>query len=182
MQKSCNISGRTFIKGNDSMNNKRKEFEWPPKIKITYKIEPQKIEFIEYELNTYFYWNEPAVHTEIYRVERKGRLLKKEIFRERQTWQEEVKQIEKEIESSKVIVFFQDIADFLAPGTMILELFADDSEGVVKFHFSDGHVEEYDRGLAHESLSLKYLSRLVESFVDDQELIDWKEDIKPTYE
>ena len=33
------------------MKNKKKDFEWPPKIKITYKIEPQKIEFIEYELN-----------------------------------------------------------------------------------------------------------------------------------
>lgn len=164
------------------MKNKKKDFERPPKIKITYKIEPQKIEFIEYELNTHLYWNEPAVHTEFYKVERKGRLLKKEIFRERNNWNEEVKQIEKEIESSKVIVFFQDIADFLAPGTMILELFADDSEGVVKFHFSDGHVEEYDRGLAHKSLSLKYLSELIVSFVNNQELVDWKEDIKPTYE
>lgn len=164
------------------MKNKRKEIEWPPKIQITYKIDPEKIDFIEYEHNTYFYWNEPAVHTSIYRIDKKGLLLKKDIFRERETWKEEVKKIEREIEYSKVNDFFHNIAEFLAPGTMILEMFADDSEGEVKIHFSDGHIEQYDRGLAYKSLSLKHLSQLIISFVDNQEFIEWKEEIKPTEE
>lgn len=164
------------------MKDKRKEIEWPPKIQITYKIDPEMIGFIEYEHNTYFYWNEPAVHTSIYRIDKKGLLSKKDIFRERETWKEEVKKLEGEIEYSKVNEFFHNLAEFLAPGTMILEMFSDDSEGEVKIHFSDGHIEQYDRGLAYRSLSLKYLSQLIVSFVENQEIIEWKEDIKPTEE
>lgn len=104
----------------------------------------------------------------------------KDIFRERETWKEEVKQVEKKIEYSKINEFFHNMAEFLTPGTMILEMFTDDSEGVVKFHFSDGHIEQYDRGLTYKPLSFNYLSQLIVSFVDNQEFIEWKKDIKPT--
>ena len=121
-----------------------------PSIKISNEINPSEIDNMEYIENTYFMRDEPPTCIRKVLFPKNGEITKSI---------DEESSVVKIVTESEMHDFFEFIANFLTTCNLGFERFIDDSEGSLFIHYNDGHIEEYDRGLTKNGISLLSIIR-----------------------
>lgn len=126
-------------------------------ITIERNINPEKIKYMTYIHNTYFFWNRNPVHSFKIKMYSDGRIIQTEK-------ESKNKQIIKKSTTQKAMLdFYKQIATFLTSGRLTQNFYIDDSKGTLYIHYTSGRTERYDRGLSKNDLSL---GEVVWSFVE----------------